>query len=198
MSMFDAMPDVTLDDDSDGGVASEISPRRAAYRGHAFRAMQKQAAQMQRRVAKRDGDMELSVGAVVQLGLADVDRTKIDPRNLTCVVVECVRMGEKEEELKYRLAASHAVLQGLYTRPYLQQLRATPELMGLEGVLENWKNMRVLSARATSNASSLVGGQGMVRCNCLGNCLQGKCKCLKAGRLCNSRCHKGSKRCKNC
>ena len=196
MSMFDAMPDVALEEDSDGG--SAVSPRRLAFRGHAFRAMQKQAAQMQRRVAKRDGDIELSVGAVVQLGLADVDRTKVDPRNLTCVVVECVRKGEIEEELKYRLASSHAVLNGLYTRPYLQQLRTTPALMGLQDVLEKWKTMRVQSERASSNALSLVGGQGMVRCNCLGNCLQGKCKCLKAERKCNSRCHKGSKRCKNC
>ena len=198
MSMFDAMPDVAFNDNSDGGAEADFSPGRAAIRGNAFRAMQKQAAQMQRRVAKRAGDAELSVGDVVQLGLADVDRTKVDPRNLTCVVVDCVRKGEIEEELKYRLASSHAVLNGLYTRPYLQQLRTTPALMNLQGALENWRDMRVQSERASSNALSLVGGQGMVRCNCLGNCLQGKCRCLRAERRCNSRCHKGSKRCKNC
>ena len=74
---------------------------------------------MRKRVAQRDGALELSVGSVVQVALADVDRTRVDPRNLTCVVVECVRKGEVEQELKYKVATPQGVLKTLYTRPYL-------------------------------------------------------------------------------
>ena len=207
--MFDALPtgpdggsfvDSLFDDDAlqqQRDSVQEVSPRRAKLRAAAFRAMQKQGAEMQAAVAKRDKAIELSVGAVVQVSLADVDRTRVDPRNLTCVVVECVRKGEIEQELKYRLATTNAVIKGLFTRPYLRPLVATPALMGLSSALSGWKSMPERSQRTCANNLSMVGGQGMLRCDCKGDCLHGKCKCSRAGRMCNSRCHKGNSKCRN-
>ena len=44
---------------------------------------------------------------------------------------------------------------------------------------------------------SAVGGQGFVFCTCKGTCETQKCSCFKAGRKCNSRCHKNNTKCKN-
>ena len=51
--------------------------------------MQKQASKMQKRAFTKDGHFkEISVGTVVQLGAADVDRAKTDVANITGIVVE--------------------------------------------------------------------------------------------------------------
>ena len=44
---------------------------------------------------------------------------------------------------------------------------------------------------------SSVGGQGMIHCNCRGECTTNGCSCKKANRLCSSRCHRNNSRCKN-
>ena len=191
----DHVPTLNAIAGSDGPICS---PGRASLRSEAFKCMERQACKMRKRVAQRDGALELSVGSVVQVALADVDRTRVDPRNLTCVVVECVRKGEVEQELKYKVATPQGVLKTLYTRPYLRPLvGVTPELMGLAETLDDWESLPVLSVRTTANSTSMVGGQGMKRCNCQGDCLGGKCACHKANRLCNSRCHKNNYKCAN-
>jgi hypothetical protein len=64
--------------------------------------MQKQAGQMQKRAAGKEGDV--AVGSVVQIAIDDVDRAKVDDHNLTCIVVELVEKGSTQKEIKYRLA----------------------------------------------------------------------------------------------
>lgn len=83
-------------------------------------------------------------------------------------------------------------------RSYLETLvNANPILMGLDAVLRNWRTMGTVGTRQFAACDSAVGGQGMLRCSCVGKCQTNKCSCFKAGRFCNSRCHAGSVNCCN-
>ena len=72
------------------------------------------------------------------------------------------------------------------------------QLVGLGDVLKEWMNMPRVGIRRVAAALSPAGGQGFVSCACTGTCQAGRCACRKVGRMCNSRCHKGSQKCKNC
>lgn len=178
------------------------TPRRRALREKAHMHMLKQADKMRRRAAAADGrGPVLSVGQVVYFSIADVDRAKVDSTTATAVIVEVVWCGEKKnpEQVKYRLACRAGVLDTLRHRSYLKPLppHVTPTLLGLDDALLHWKSMKLVGERACARFLSSVGGQGLVHCACTGPCDSGKCKCFKAGRECNSRCHKRSNRCVN-
>ena len=55
----------------------------------------------------------------------------------------------------------------------------------------------IKSIRQAVNEMSIGGGQGMVRCNCTGQCMTNRCGCRKANLLCNSRCHGSNLLCTN-
>ena len=132
------------------------------------------------------------------MAVDNVDRAKVDPTNATLVVVETVEQGEKQKETVYRLACAAGVVQVLYGRSYINPLpNMTPELVGLANALQNWQGMPQISLRGAMAVQSTVGGQGMLRCSCKGKCDNLKCACKKAGRRCNSRCHKGNAVCTN-
>ena len=132
------------------------------------------------------------------MAVDNVDRAKVDPTNATLVVVETVEQGEKQKETVYRLACAAGVVQVLYGRSYINPLpNMTPELVGLANALQNWQGMPQISLRGAMAVQSTVGGQGMLRCSCKGKCDNLKCACKKAGRRCNSRCHKGNTVCTN-
>ena len=139
----------------------------------------------------------VAVGTVVHVSVDDVDRAKTDETNATLVVVEIVSKGEKQKEDMYRLACAGGVINTLYSRSYIRPLEIGAGLMGLQTVLESWQGMPEVGLRAAMCVVSAVGGQGLVHCACKGDCLKGRCACLKAKRKCNSRCHKGNKKCKN-
>ena len=122
--------------------------------------------------------------------MADEDRA---------AALELVEKGRKEKEIKYRLAAHGGVLKTLYTRSYIKLLpTATPALMGLQSVLDGWRELpQEVGIRTLAKAASQVGGQGLVHCACKGACDKNTCSCFKTERKCNSRCHKGNKKCKN-
>ena len=137
---------------------------------------------------------------MVQVAVNDVDRAKTDETNATLVVVEIIKKGKlgQEQEDGYRLACAAGVINTLYPRSYIRPLEIGPGLMGLQTALESWKGMPKVGLRAAMRVVSAVGGQGLVHCSCKGDCLSGRCACLKAKRKCNSRCHKSNKRCRNC
>ena len=59
-------------------------------------------------------------------------------------------------------------------------------------ILPNWSaDRRAFWRVAPMKSASVVGGQGVLNCN------KNICSCFKAGRKCNSRCHKGSTKCTN-
>lgn len=177
------------------------TPRRRNLREMAFINIQKQAGKMQRTANRKDGVGELlQVGTVVSIPIADVDRAKVDSTTATAVVVEVVWCGERQraESVKYRLACRAGVLKSLRHRSYVHPLvGVTPRLVGLQDALTTWKTMPEVGDRSCARFLSSVGGQGLLHCACTGNCLSGKCSCYKAGRECNSRCHKSSAKCRN-
>jgi hypothetical protein len=166
------------------------SPRRKRMRGKAFESQQKQAEGMKKRARKVDG--KVKEGNIVQIGLSTVDSMKVDSKNLTLVVVEITEKG------MYRLAAKNGVLKNVYPRHVISLVKnATKELMGLEDAYNGWRGMSKITEREVARATSIVEGQGMMKCSCKGNCSSNSCKCRKAGRICNSRCHRGSSTCTN-
>ena len=75
---------------------------------------------------------------------------------------------------------------------------ANTAMLGLETVLESWQGLPSVGIRAIAASVSPAGGQGLLSCACKGSCQGGRCACFKAGRKCNSRCHKSSRACCNC
>ena len=63
--------------------------------------------------------------------------------------------------------------------------------------VDSWRGMPEVGLREAMRVVSAVGGQGLVYCACKGECNNNRCACVKAKRKCNSRCHKGSKNCRN-
>lgn len=49
----------------------------------------------------------------------------------------------------------------------------------------------MITVREAIRELSVGRGQGVLKCNCKGNCA-GRCSCAKAGQVCNSRCHEGN------
>ena len=99
---------------------------------------------------------------------------------------------------KYRLACEKGQLKNVYARSYIKPIeKATPYLMGLEDACNSWIGLPKIIKREAAISTSVVGSQGMVRCDCAGKCDTKRCKCKKANQFCNSRCHKGNKKCCN-
>ena len=154
--------------------------------------MEKAAVKMRKRAARLDGGHELPVGAIVRMGIDPVDRAKLDNNSAVCVVVA-------HEKKSYRIANSSGVYKDLVSRAHLQYVpQATPELMGLADVLRDWKHSPSIGIRKIASAHSHAGGQGYLRCNCVGDCLSHRCKCRRLGFVCNSRCHPKNSKCANC
>ena len=108
----------------------------------------------------------------------------------------------------YRLATGLGVIHPCMNASSLQMVPGNVDLasLGLAGILDN--DMVVLKdeqgawkpsypVRTHANAVSMTGGQGMTRCSCTGKCTIKHCSCRRAGRECNSRCHKNNKECCN-
>jgi len=196
-------------DDGDGNFYE--SPTRKESRNATFEAQMKQGREMRSKATKEYGEIE--VGTIGWVAVSDFDLVKVDGKNLTIVVVEKVRGTGYKQPPKYRLASKHGVLQNLYHRSYITVIeKATPKLMGLESILENWndpsKKIPILYEREAAKKASLVGGQGTKNyCGCqVGKCSSNLCVCFKAKRVCNSRCHgslpnincKNATECENC
>ena len=145
-----------------------VSPHRKRAREEAAKRQAKQGRTMELRAAEKEG--EVAVGTVVQIAVDDVDRAKVDDHNLTLVVVELVEKGTAEKVIKHRLAGTAGVLKTLYMRSYIKPLpTATPTLMGLQSVLDGWRELpQDVSIRTLAKSTSQVGGQGVVRCDCKG------------------------------
>ena len=171
------------------------SPRRSSLRKQAQVALENQAEVMKIRAGKKHCGPVIEVGTVVQVSAPDVDRARLDPPNATLVVVEQV---QKPKSLMYRLACATGPINVLYQRSYINPVKSiTAEMAGLQKALDGWQGMPQQGLRAAMAVQSITGGQGFVRCKCKGTCLSGKCKCRKAGRQCNSRCHRDNSKCCN-
>jgi hypothetical protein len=144
---------------------------------------------MKKTAARNSGTVKIR--SVVHIGISEFDNTKVDPPNLTCVVVDQCANGT------FRLACKRGVLNTTYTTNRMTLLHCDMGLMGLENVYQQWAGMEKISKREAARALSIIGGQGFVKCTCKGKCLTNSCTCKRLGRICNSRCHKGNNNCCN-
>ena len=143
---------------------------------------------------KNSPDLVVKVGDVVLVPLDDVDRTKVDGGNLCGVVVS----------MNQNSICRVAVQQGLLHRGYVyHSLQVVPDtandidLHNLRDAFENWRSLPKLTEREAAKYVSSVGGQGIIHCNCRGECKSNQCSCKRAGRLCSSRCHRNNSKCQN-
>ena len=108
-----------------------------------------------------------------------VDRGRSDPRNLLGIILD------RDENDLYRIAVRAGILKGKYAR---NQFDLCVQRLLFENDVKN--NVEV-SLRCAVQAESNCGGQGYVKCNCVGSnrCQSKRCKCFKNKMKCNSRCH---------
>ena len=130
------------------------------------------------------------MGSTVLLAILGLDRGRCEFPNLKAVVLEVSAGG------MYKLGCKTGVLDSLYSR---NQFSPTLEKFLIVAVVptENiLSHALILSLRAAAKEESMGSGQGFFKCSCTGNCITKRCKCLKAARKCNSRCH-NRRSCKN-
>ena len=144
-------------------------------REDAKRKTQKQADKMLELSRRRFG--EAKVGDTVLLAIPDLDRGRCEFPNLTAIVVEVHDGG------LYKLGCKTGILDSFYTR---NQFSPTQESFL---TLEDVNLDKVIPLRTAASEESMGGGQGFFRCTCTGKCITKRCKCFKADRKCNSRCH---------
>lgn len=118
-----------------------------------------------------------SVGDNVLLGISEFDRGRGDPANLIGVVIA-------EKDGKFRIGTKHGIADNWLEKNSLQPTKF--KRLKLSDVPDHEHNIRMLVRK-----SSVGSGQGYKRCNCTKTCNSMRCKCLKAGFMCNSACHAG-------
>ena len=135
------------------------------------------------------------LGDIVLVPLDEVNSTKVDGGNLVRVIVSI-----NKDKSTCRVAVKRGVLKRAYSH---HNLRIVPDasnnrkVMDLEEAFTDWRSLPSITEREAARHVSSVGGQGMVKCNCKGECTSNSCACKKAGRLCSSRCHRNNKFCLN-
>ena len=166
-----------------------MSPNRAAIRQQCLEDMTKQANSMQKLAQKANGifDGYLTVGTKVLLAKPHIDASRMDPPNLSMVIVE---IDVKDGIAKYRLATEKGVLNILMGRDTIVPMKGQIFSQDFNNVVQNWKTMNVMTQTQLCNAHSLSGGQGLtMRCRCKGKCDKNNCKCFKNGWACSNHCH---------
>jgi predicted RNA-binding protein with TRAM domain len=140
------------------------TPGRGHLRLLASASQELQAARMQKRFWE-DTIQDVPIGGVCLVFIDKVDRSKIDPRCLPCVVVEVT------PRIQYRLACKAGILDHVLCRQdFLYEPQKTPIFYGLQDALQNLRAMNKVSFRAGSAAVAPSGGQGHVHCSCSGAC----------------------------
>ena len=173
----------------------DVSPNRKSLREKATENVQKKAESVTKKALKKSPTSSLKLGDVVLVPLSDVDCTKVDGKTLAGVIVTIN---------KDKSTCTVAVKEGLLHRAYaFHALRVVPiasnnrKAIDLEDANLHWHGLPKITEREAARFVSSVGGQGMVKCNCKGDCITNSCACKKAGRICSSCCHRNSKCCKN-
>lgn len=165
--------------------------RTNEIRAEAKAAQEKQAATMLKRSKKIF--VPANVGDTVLVHFDKVDKSQLDLPNLMCCVTEAKSV--EDGSIMYRVGNSDCMLKGWLTRDQFDVSKQ--KIIKLSTV----NTGKELSKRTANSAASVVGGQGFKFCNCKGECgPKSRCSCAKAvpPMKCNSKCHPGSKSCKNC
>jgi hypothetical protein len=170
--------------DTNLDISPLVSPNRRKLRNDALGNIVKQAKRMKRMATLQSAHDLLTIGTVVRIAAADVDRARGDPPTILTVVVEVTQKG------LYRVANSKGVITPCLYRADLMVVEETsPENHGLEGFLASWHQMPKITIPKAVRLVSKFGGQGFTKCSCKGSCDSGRCTCKKKGIMCGSRCH---------
>ena len=127
--------------------------------------------------------IDLKVGEAgdnVAVPIPMVDRGRGDPRNILGVILN------RDENDMYKIAVKAGILTTKFSR---NQFDLCPQRL-LNDSDVNTEYSVTLRQALKSTAS---GGQGFFHCDCSNGkkqCQTNRCKCYKAKRLCNSRCHR--------
>ena len=117
--------------------------------------------------------LPVSVGSCVIVPVPEVDRSKIDPRNLIGVV---------SEQGLYKLGTKSGIISQLYARNQFQP--CSEQFICISDVPDT-----MISLRSSAIAQSKGSGQGFLRCSCKQGCRTDRCRCRKRKILCSSKCH---------
>ena len=144
------------------------------------RARDSQLKQAERMVKRSRIELKMAeVGDNVAVPIPLVDKGRGDPRNILGVVLD------RDEHDMYKIAVKAGVLSTRYSR---NQFDLCPQqLLNVSDV--NTEHKITLRQALKSTAT---GGQGFFCCDCSKGkkqCQTNRCKCFKAKRLCNSKCH---------
>jgi hypothetical protein len=172
-----------------------ISPRRHFLCKNATVNVQKKANSITAKVLKKSPSQVFKFGDVVPIPLDNVDRTKVDGAYLAGVVVLI-----NKDKLACRVAVKQGLLHLAYMYHVLKPVTEASnnlDAMDLGDAYDNWKSLPKVTKREAAHFILLVGGQGVIHCNCRGSYTTNSCSCKKAGRLCSSHCHRNSQCCKN-
>lgn len=118
----------------------------------------------------------MNIGDNVTIPVPDVDRSKLDHRNVMALIIE-------KNNGFYKLANQHGTFKSMFARNQINLCNNV--FINPEDVSSKEINLR--EAVAAESSSGLL--QGYFHCNCTQKCNSNRCKCLKLKRLCNSRCH---------
>ena len=185
----------SIENTQDDEEKHDVSPRRASLREKATSNMLKKADSVKKTAMAKSPTSAIILGDVVLVPLDEVDRTKVDGGSLVGVVVSV-----NKDKSTCHVAVKRGVLKRAYSHHNLRLLSAPSndrKVMDLEDAFVQWRSLPTITEREAARHVSSVGGQGMVKCNCKGECTSNSCACKKAGRLCSSRCHRNNKCCLN-
>jgi len=174
---------------------TDESPTRLNLRNKAAANMTKAALAIRTNILKKSPELVIKTGDVVLVPLDEVDCTKVDGGNLCGVVVSTNKLNGS-----CRVAVKQGLLHRAYVYHHVKPVAEASnniDLHDLWDAFENYRSLPKLTERLAAHLVSSVGGQGMIHCNCRGECTTNGCSCKKANRLCSSRCHKNNSRCKN-
>jgi hypothetical protein len=182
-------PQATLTAANTCAATLSVSPNRMALHKRAAENIPKVATKMKACAIKKSGVNHFDVGNVVKIALADVDKAKTDPQNLTGVIANV-----NPKTIMAQVAVKLGVLKNWYAYHKLTQVTGrgnNVELLGLNNALVGWSMMATITEREASRDQSMVGSQGKggVICNCISAFQTKSCSCFKEGRRCSSACH---------
>ncbi len=172
-----------------------MSPKHSSLHAKATANLKKKVDAVTKKALTKLPTSSLKLGDIVLVPLDDVECTKVHGKNLVGVIVLID---------KNKSTCKVAVKQGLLHLAYVyHSLRLVPkvsnnrEVMDLEDAFKDWKGLPKITEREAACFVLSVRGQGMIKCNCKGDCSTNSCACKKAGRIFSSHCHRNSKCCKN-
>ncbi|KAK6173277.1 hypothetical protein SNE40_016757 [Patella caerulea] len=127
------------------------------------------------RVELATGQVEDNVAVPIPL----VDRGRGDPRNILGIIID------RDEKNMYAICVKAGILKGKFSR---NQFDLCPQQLLTKSDVDHTSTVTL---RQAVHKESSCGGQGYVRCNCVGSkrCWTNRCKCFKNKLKCSSRCH---------